>query len=176
MYNIESVESLMRLMVGDHYIIGGQGHELTKQYLDIRRKAKPDYFSNGRYEWLTEEIKRAEKLKRKLYCEDCSGLVMHCNDVLKFWKDNDLTANGIYKRCKIVKPEEVIPGGMLFKLDSKGTATHMAWVGTSGTYEAVGTVYGVVLHKDRLDRVVLDRMDGKYYTKSPWTCAGIPKV
>lgn len=172
-YDVDAIESLMRLTVGDPYIIGAQGHELTKEYLDKRKAAAPAYFTNGRYEWLVEQIKLAQRLNRKLYCEDCSGLLMACNDVLGFWPDKDLTAEGIRKKCRETSRSEVRPGDIAFYV-TNGEATHMAWLGKDGLYEAVGTAYGVVLRADIDDRRTLNRMTAKVDTRPSWTEWGRP--
>lgn len=172
-YDVTKIEALMRLRVGEHYIIGAQGHELTNDYLDRRNAAKPAYFTNGRYEWLVEQIALAAKLSKKLYCEDCSGLLMGCNDVLGFWPDKDLTAEGIRKRCKKITRAEVRPGDIAFRVVD-GEANHMAWVGNAGLYEAVGTVYGVVLRTDIDERKTLNQMTGNVDTRPDWTEWGRP--
>ena len=167
-YDITAIEARVKLMVGDPYIIGGQGHELTKAYLDSRKAAKPAYFTGGRYEWLVEQIKIADSLNRKLYCEDCSGLVMHCNDALGFWPDKDLTAEGVRQKCKLISRAEVQPGDMPFRVVD-GVAEHMAWLGKDGLYEAVGTAFGVAFRADIDDRTTLNRMTGKIETRPAWT-------
>jgi cell wall-associated NlpC family hydrolase len=167
-YDIDAIEARMKLMVGDQYIIGGQGHELTKAYLDSRNSSMPMYFTDGRYEWLAEQIKLADSLGRKLYCEDCSGLIMHCNDALGFWPNSDLTAEGIRQKCKQISRAEVQPGDMAF-IVVNGKAEHVAWLGKEGLYEAVGTAFGVVFRTDIDDRKTLNHMTGKIENRPTWT-------
>lgn len=172
-YDVAAIEKLMRLKIGEHYIIGAQGHELTKDYLDRRKASNPAYFTGGRYEWLVEQINLAAKMGKRLYCEDCSGLLMSCNEVLGFWPNPDLTAEGIRRKCKEINRSEVRPGDIAFRV-SGGEADHMAWVGEAGLYEAVGTVYGVVLRTDIDDRKTVNLMTGKVDTRPAWTEWGRP--
>lgn len=172
-YDIDTVEQYMKLMVGDLYIIGGQGHKATQAYLAARMQDEPAYFTNGRGEWLKGIIESAEELNRTLYAEDCSGLLMKVNEVMKFFPEKDLTANGIMGKCKKIDRSEVKPGDILFRLDSTGRATHMAWVGREGVYEAAGTAYGVVKRTgDIFDRKTLNNMTGEVDTLRAWTDYG----
>lgn len=172
-YDIDAIEAMMELMVGDEYIIGGQGHELTKAYLDERRAAKPGYFDDTRYDWLVKRIALAAQMSRKLYCEDCSGILMHCNDVLHFWTDNDLSVASIYKKCAVIGRADLQPGDILFRAKD-GEIVHMAWVGRKGIYEAAGIAYGVVFRTSADDRATLNRITGKIDTLDDWTDCGRP--
>lgn len=169
----EDMTAWLRMMVGDHYIIGGQGHELTREYLDRRYEAAPAYFSDGRYEWLRGEIDRAEALGRKLYCEDCSGLFFAVNAMIGIIPEKDMTADGLWGKCEEINFFEIRPLDILFQ-EVDGKMEHMAIVGTDGVYEAAGTAYGVQYRSmDKLlDRAVFNRMTGKIDTKRAWTHAG----
>ena len=169
---IKRMEKLLKMAVGDYYIIGGQGHELTKYYIDQQKNINPEYFTNGRYEWLLSEIKDANKLGKKLYCTDCSGLFWWINAALHIVEGSDSTADSLYKRyCMPIAKSEVRPGDILFR-DSNGTKVHMAIVGFDGVYEAAGTAYGVVFRKDTFDRNTLNCMTGKIDTLKDWTHYG----
>ncbi len=173
---IKAMESLLKMTVGDYYIIGAQGHELTKHYLDQRKAAKLDYFTGGRYEWLVSEIERASQLGKTLCCTDCSGLFWWVNAALHIVSGSDSTADGLYRRyCESISKSEVRPGDILFR-DSNGTKVHMAIVGFDGVYEAAGTAYGVVFRKDAFSRDTLNRMTGKTDTLKGWTHYGRLKV
>lgn len=174
-YDIDAVEALMEMMVGDYYVIGAQGHELTLDYLSKRKADKPNYFTGGRYEYLVGEVERANALGRKLYAEDCSGLLMKCNEVLRFFSAADLTADGIYRQCRPIAKDDVQPGDILFR-GSDAAKTHMAWVGRNATYEAAGTAYGVVRRSARFDRATINHVTGKTDTLSDWTHYGRPMV
>ncbi len=173
---IRKMEALLQKAVGDYYIIGGQGHALTKYYLDRRRDAMPDYFSGGRYEWLAGEIEKAGLLGKTLYCADCSGLFWWVNAALHIVSGSDSTADGLYRDfCVPIAKSEARPGDILFR-DSGGKKVHMAIVGYDGVYEAAGTAYGVVFRKDIFSRETLNRMTGKTDTLKGWTHCGRLKV
>jgi len=174
---IRAMESLLKLTVGDYYIFGGQGHELTQEYLDRQNARYPQYFTDGRHEWLTEQIAQAQRLHKKIYCTDCSGLFWWVNESVQLIPGvSDSTADGLYRRyCTPVAMEDVRAGDILFR-ESGGKMVHMAIVGREGTYEAAGTAYGVVCHKDVFARDVPDRMTGKTVFLKPWTHAGRLKV
>lgn len=164
----------LRMMVGWRYIIGAQGHELTREYLDRRYKDHEAYFSHGRYEWVRAEIDRAASLGCKLYAADCSGLLMLVNSMMGFLPVKDATADGIWSRyCTEIGEDDVQPGDILFR-ESGGKMVHMAVVGTDGVYEAAGTTYGVVFRpwSDMYSRRTFNRMTGKFDTLKPWTHYG----
>lgn len=164
----------MRMMVGWRYIIGAQGHEVTREYLDRRYKDHKAYFSDGRYEWVRAEIDRAAALGCKLYAVDCSGLLMLVNSMMGFLPVMDATADGIWTRyCTEVDEDDIQPGDILFR-ESGGKMVHMAVVGTDGVYEAAGTAYGVVFRpwSDMYSRRTFNRMTGKFDTLKPWTHYG----
>ena len=164
----------MRMMVGWRYIIGAQGHEVTREYLDRRYKDHKAYFSDGRYEWVRAEIDRAASLGCKLYAVDCSGLLMLVNSMMGFLPVMDATADGIWTRyCTEVDEDDIQPGDILFR-ESGGKMVHMAVVGTDGVYEAAGTAYGVVFRpwSDMYSRRTFNRMTGKFDTLKPWTHYG----
>lgn len=165
---------ILAMSVGDDYVIGGQGHEMTLAYLEKRIADKPEYFTNGRGDWLKSRIKLAASLGRKLYCTDCSGLLMKANEIMGFIPVADATADTIYNAyCTPIALDEVRPGDILFKR-LNGAMTHMAVVGTDGVYEAAGTAYGVVFRpwQDMLSRRTWNRMTGKFDTLGAWTHAG----
>jgi len=173
---IRAMEKLLKKCVGDYYIIGGQGNVLTKEYLDQRRKADPNYFTGGRYEWLMDEIESADKLEKRLYCADCSGLFWWVNAALKIVSGTDSTADSLYRNyCKPIAKSDVRAGDILFR-DSGGKKVHMAIVGFDGVYEAAGTAYGVVMRKETFDRRTVNRMTNKTDTLKGWTHYGRLKV
>lgn len=173
---IRKMEELLKQCVGDYYIIGGQGHVMTKAYLDKRKEAKPNYFTNGRYEWLVKEIVNANRLGKELYCADCSGLFWWVNESLQIVSGKDSTADSLYRNyCVPIAKSDVRPGDILFR-DSGGKKVHMAIVGFDGVYEAAGTAYGVVLRKETFNRNTLNRMTGKTDTLKAWTHYGRLKV
>lgn len=164
----------LRMMVGWRYIIGAQGHELTREYLDRRYKGHEAYFSDGRYEWVRAEIDRAASLGCKLYAVDCSGLLMLVNQMMGFLPVKDATADGIWSRyCTEIDKDDIQPGDILFR-ESGGKMVHMAVVGTDGVYEAAGTAYGVVFRPwaDMFSRRTYNRMTGNFDTLKPWTHYG----
>lgn len=172
---VEDMTDLMKMMVGRKYIIGAQGHALTQSYLDKRYKASPDYFTNGRYQWLCGEVAKADKLGIQEYCADCSGLFWMVANALNIIPGvTDSTADGLWRRyCTGIGKDDVRPGDILFR-ESGGRMTHMAVVGTDGVYEAAGTAYGVVFRPwaDMFSRRTYNRMTGKFDTLKPWTHYG----
>ena len=171
---IDAAEPLLKIMVGDEYIIGAQGDELTKAYLDRRKAADPNYFTGGRYEWMVKRIEDAAKLGRVLRCEDCSGLFWIIDEALDIIPNRtDSTADTLYKSyCTPISKSEVRAGDILFRADSKGKMVHMAIVGREATYEAAGTAYGVVARAETFDRSTLNRVTGKVETLKGWTNYG----
>lgn len=168
----------LRMCVGDHYIYGAQGHELTKDYLSKRYNAHPEHLDGGRYEWVRAEIDRAAALGKKLYCEDCSGLFFKVNEMMRVIPESDMSANGLWTSyCTSISLNDVQPLDILFR-QSSGKMTHMAVLGTDGVYEAAGAAYGVVFRPwaDRLSRKTYNRMTGQYDTKTAWTHAGRLKI
>lgn len=172
---VEDMTDLMKMMVGRKYIIGAQGHALTQSYLDKRYKASPDYFTNGRYQWLCGEVAKADKLGIQEYCADCSGLFWMTANALNLIPNvTDSTADGLFKSyCTQIGKDDVRPGDILFR-ESGGRMVHMAIVGTDGVYEAAGTAYGVVFRPwaDMFSRRTYNRMTGKFDTLKPWTHYG----
>ena len=170
----EDMTTWMRMMVGWRYIIGAQGHELTRDYLERQYASHKAYFTDGRYEWVRAEIDRAASLGCKLYAVDCSGLLMLVNSMMGFLPVKDATADGIWSRyCTEVDEDDIQPGDILFR-ESGGKMVHMAVVGTDGVYEAAGTAYGVVFRpwSDMYSRRTFNRMTGKFDTLKPWTHYG----
>lgn len=170
----EDMTTWMRMMVGWRYIIGAQGHELTRDYLERQYASHKAYFTDGRYEWVRAEIDRAASLGCKLYAVDCSGLLMLVNSMMGFLPVKDATADGIWSRyCTEISEDEVQPGDLLFR-ESGDKMTHMAVVGTDGVYEAAGTAYGVVFRpwSDMYSRRTFNRMSGRFDTLRPWTHYG----
>lgn len=174
---IDAMEKLLKMIVNDYYVFGGQGHELTKSYLDERVERNPEYFTDGRYEWLVEQIDLAKKLGKKIYCADCSGLFWWANETVQLIPGvKDATADTLYKRyCNPIDFDEVRPGDILFR-QSGSRMVHMAIVGRDGVYEAAGTAYGVVFRKEVFARDTIDRMTGKTVMLQNWTHAGRLKV
>ena len=168
----------LRIMVGWHYIIGAQGHQLTNSYLSERYKGHESYFTNGRLEWLRGEISRAESMGVNLYCADCSGLFFKVNEMMGILPIKDATANGLWAGyCIEIGKDDVRAGDILFRR-SGGRMVHMAIVGEDGVCEAAGTAYGVVFRPwyDMYSRRTYNRMTGKFDTLKPWTHYGRLKV
>ena len=178
----------LRMMVGDEYIIGAQGHEVTADYVNARAKDRPGYFTGGRKNWMLAEVSRANSLGRHIYAEDCSGLFMKLNEMIGLIDINgdgvvnrkdDTTANGMFKNfCKQITANEVRPLDIFFRVDATGKAVHMAVLGSDGLYEAAGTAYGVVFRPfpDIWSRKTYNRMTGKIDNLKKWTHYGRLKI
>ncbi len=169
---IAEMESIIIPLVGMPYVIGGQGHPFTESYVKSRAKAKPSYYTGGRLEWQLKEARAAAARGEKLICLDCSGLVWYPENRMNLVKADDTTAHRLYTdHCTPITKAEVRPGDLLFRADG-ATKVHVAFVGHKGTYESVGTAYGVQFDPDVFGRKRLNKMTGKIDTKDPWTHYG----
>lgn len=140
------------------YLWGGQHTKLTPQnYTDVidRREEK-------KANRVTVKAYCAKKFKdgaTVLYAYDCSGLGMYYLENVKKIYPYDLSANGMMGQCKLTNA--VKNGYWVFKTNKQGKATHIGYmVSDTEVIHAKGRAYGVC--KER-------------YTKSAWSCIGIPK-
>jgi hypothetical protein len=164
---IVSLETSLKTLVGKPYVIGGQGHAYTKEYILSRARKNPDYFTNGRLSWMLGRANPNEQ------AYDCSGLFMQWAQGRYF--KTDLNAHGVFRNCVEIKRDEVQAGDILFR--SNGTRmVHMAIVGYDGMYEAAGGCYGVVFRKSIFDRATPNLMTGKVDNLKAWTHYGRPKI
>ncbi|MEL7608130.1 MAG: peptidoglycan-binding protein [Bacillota bacterium] len=168
---IRDLEAHLKSCVGKPYIIGGQGHAYSRSYIQARAKAKPEYFTNKRLEWVLEHADPA------IECYDCSGLFMAWAQTHMGIYKSDMSADSIMGACKSISKADVRPGDILFRVVN-GEAVHMAIVGYDGVYEAVGTVYGVVFRPtdEQFGRQTLNLKEGKIETRPAWTHYGRPKI
>lgn len=163
---VAALEASVKKLVGKPYVIGGQGHAYTKDYILSRAKKNPDYFTNGRLDWMLGRANPNEQ------AYDCSGLFMQWAQGRHY--KTDLSAAGIFRNCKEVKRADVQPGDILFRSD--GTKmVHMAIVGYDGVYEAAGGCYGVVFRSSTFDRATPNLMTGQVDNLKAWTHYGRPK-
>jgi len=169
--------------IGGQYIYGAQGTKITTDYVDQQQRRHPEYFTNGRYEYLIGIARRCEAINEWAfpadYAWDCSGLWWYsANKAGIFGRDIDTTANTFYNSyCTSISKDSLRAGDAVFYRSSSGRITHMGVVGQNGAvHEAMSGYTGVVSHSSVDDRTA-DRVVGSgTYTRKPWNTFGRPKV
>jgi LysM repeat protein len=126
------------------YIIGANlyGTDLkpfhpTEAYVRKRMTASPSHFTNGRGDWIIQQIRK----NPDLFASDCSGELVgqmrRCKVVSNTF---DATADGLYNRSKHVLKADIIPG------DWVGKPGHIGlYVGGRWSVECIGGEYGCQL-------------------------------
>lgn len=112
----------IRSKVGCAYLWGGQGESLFSL---LRKLAK----QNGQSDAKTEQTIAYMKSKgiKDMEVFDCSGLsVTYLLSVGAI--SYDMTADGIYDKCKKIKKEESREGDMVFLLNASENATHIGYL------------------------------------------------
>ncbi len=174
----EQMLDLIEEAVGDLYVWGAQGQEVTDSFIDKRAAAKPKQVTPDRAarfkKYATEHPIKPNGLP--LCCEDCSGLFWQAENKVGLFAAQDSTAKGLYgSYCIPVLKEELQPLDLVF---SGSPISHVGIVGRGGKiYEAAGSEIGVVV-SDSVDERVLKSIYGKEYgcretyKKSAWTQFG----
>ena len=137
---ISNVES--EVLAKSIYAWGGQG-ELTKTTANIKTLESMETSKNN--------VKRILNHLAKIYpipdnsrMFDCSGLITFHLIKLKLLK-YDTTADGLYKKCKSIKKNELLPGDLVFKVNANNKAVHVAmYDGNNYIIEAYGRDEGVI--------------------------------
>lgn len=120
----------------------------TPAYIDVRAKYHPEYFTNGRKEFMKKQYSLALEMKRRIGCADCSGLIVGFLRKYKITKANfDTTANRFfYTYCKPIKKSDLQPADLVFKKNASGFIPHMGmYIGAGYVIEAAGGAYGIQL-------------------------------
>jgi cell wall-associated NlpC family hydrolase len=170
--------------VGGQYIFAGQGNQVTHQFIDTMYRKYPDYFSDGRLEYLLAIADEAAANGHDYpedYAWDCSGLWWYAaSDVLNLYgTPTDRTAQDTYDDyCTPITKDELRPGDLVFVEGKGGKITHMGIVGRRGyIYEAVSGFCGVVLKRTIDKRVYHNIVSvGKVYVGADWNKFGRPNI
>lgn len=181
--DIKKTISIVKSCVGGQYIYGAQGTKITESYVNKQFKKYPEYFTNGRYEYILDIGKKCDASGvwdfPADYAWDCSGLWWYsANRAGIYDKKIDTTANTFYNSfCNPIMKNEIAAGDGVFYRNNSGKITHMAVVGENGeVHEAMSGYVGVVTGTSLNDRTA-DRIVGSgTYTKSPWNAFGRPKI
>ncbi len=180
---ITNMLNIAKTCVGGKYILGGQGTKITESYVRKRNSAHPEYFTNGRFEYLLSIGKRCDASGSWKfpddYAWDCSGLWWYCaNKAGIYGKQLDSTANTFYHSyCKPIEKSELRPGDAVFLQNSSGRVTHMAFVGEGGVvYEAMSGYTGVVKDDSVNDRTAPKIVGSGNLKRSAWNRFGRPKI
>jgi cell wall-associated NlpC family hydrolase len=170
--------------VGGQYVFAGQGNQITRQFIDTMYKKYPDYFSDGRLEYLQAIADDAAANGYDYpadYAWDCSGLWWYAaSDVLNLYgTPTDRTAQDTYDDyCTPITKDELRPGDLVFVEGVDGKIAHMAVVGRHGyIYEAPSGFCGVVLKRTVDKRVYYNIVNtGEIYVGTNWNKFGRPKI
>lgn len=126
--------------VGSAYLWGGQGegvHDILAKYADTKDQSK------------SNTVKMLGFLEGKKGIQDiqffdCSGLGVSYlleQGAISY----DMTADGIYKKCKKISKKEIQPSDMAFLLNSSGKATHIGYIVEGNTViHALNQSVGVI--------------------------------
>ncbi len=180
---IKSVLDVAKTCVGGKYMLGGQGTRITEAYVRARQKAKPSYYTNGRFEFLLALGEKCDAANTWHFPEDfawdCSGLWWYsANKAGVYGKSLDSTAHTFYHTyCTPITKAELKAGDAVFYENSSGKITHMAVVGEGGVvYEAMSGYTGVVKGDSVDDRTAPKIVGSGNLTRSAWNKFGRPKI
>jgi cell wall-associated NlpC family hydrolase len=169
--------------VGGQYIIGGQGKKITSEFIDKMYEKYPNYFSDGRLEYIKKIADGAKKNGwsfPKDYSWDCSGLWWYAaSDVLNLYGETtDRTAQDTYDNyCTPITKDELRPGDLAFIEGIDGKIAHMGIMGRHGyIYEAASGFCGVVLKRTIDKRVYYNIVNGGSHWGTNWNKFGRPKI
>lgn len=127
------------------YVWSGQGELLYETPLETLSKMETSKTNFRRVcDLVNRSIQRGIDLSlARLF--DCSGLGTYKLLQMKVIS-SDMTADGLYRKCKKKSIKDIKKGDMVFKLNSNGRATHIGYVVDNdfGIVEAYGRDKGVV--------------------------------
>lgn len=143
------------------YVYGGNGENLSamtdkrrQEYMNRRETITKDS-NTGKIKYTKEQnIERCERLfeKRKkagvdpILAFDCSGLQYWAGKQVGIFK-SDISANGIYGKCKKIEKKDIKRGDFCFMYNGK-KATHVGmYIGNDIIVECQGRDVGVVTNK-----------------------------
>ena len=179
---VQKVLAFLDTCVGGQYVFGGQGDLVTQTYIENIYDHYPEYFSDGRFEYLmgiAEECAQEGCDYPEDYVWDCSGLWWYCCNALMLYHEwTDRTANDTYTQfCTPIEKDELRPGDLVFVENSEGHITHMGIVGEKGyIYEAVSGFVGVVKKRTVDKRIYNDIVRGGVLVFKNWNVFGRPKI
>lgn len=130
---------------GNAYLWGGQGESLYDLARELAKK-------NGQADEKTEKmLAQMEKQGvRNIEFFDCSGLGVSFL-LEKGAISCDMTANGLYQKCKKIEKEDSRAGDMVFLVNSSGKATHIGYlVNRTTVVHAFNQSKGVI--KENVDK------------------------
>ncbi len=181
--NVAKLLEVLDGCVGGQYIFAGQGNQITRRFINTMYDKYPDYFSDGRLDYLQAIADSAEQNGWDYpedYSWDCSGLWWYAaSDVLNLYgEQTDRTADDTYNNyCTPIDKDELRPGDIVFLEGLDGRIVHMGIVGRHGfIYEAVSGFCGVVYKRTVDKRVYYNIVNGGVYTGSNWNKFGRPKI
>lgn len=140
----------------------------TVNYINQRAKAKPDFFTDGRKEFMISQLKKNGNLS----ATDCSGMIVGCMRKLglvakTFDNTADTLASKTYSTA--ISASALKPGDWVHKSGHIGV-----YLGAGLVVEAAGGAYGVqVTHLS--DRRCRNIMNGKLDSMAPWKNYRRPK-
>lgn len=130
--------------------------------IDRASKIYPQYFNNGRKEWMKEQVKKNPKLP----ASDCSGMEVGWGRKYRLVSNTfDTTANNLCsdKYSKAVSKNELKPGDFVGKSGHIGT-----YVGGGYVVEFAGGAYGAQITTVN-ERICYDFLKKKNVKLSNWT-------
>lgn len=112
----------VRSKIGTAYLWGGQGESLFGL---VKKLAKQNRQTDAKTEQMISFMK--SKGVKDMEFFDCSGLgVSYLLSVGAI--SGDMTADGIYRKCKKIVKNDVQEGDMAFLLNASGKATHIGYL------------------------------------------------
>jgi len=180
--DVAALLDLLDTCVGGQYIIGGQGTEITYDFIDTMYRKYPDYFDNGRLEYfelIAEKTEDAGAAFPEDYSWDCSGLWWYAvNELALYDEYTDRTAHDTYyDYCTPINKDELVPGDIVFYMADDGHVSHMGIVGRHGyIYEAASGFVGVVCKRTIDKRIYNNIVSGGVIVSENWNAFGRPNI
>ena len=147
--NLEEFLNYLQTQVDNHsiYVWGGQGEGckvISEEW--IKRRENSSVNAERAIAFWRKQCDAGYRNKLKAF--DCSGLGV-CFLLEKGFIRSDTTADGLMRMCKLIPKSELRVGDFVFKLNSKGKATHIGYVADNdlNVIEAKGRDYGVIKSK-----------------------------
>ena len=128
------------------YVIGGQGQRgkaVTEKWIRSRESESKTNADRAVAFWA---LQVAAGYGEVLGAFDCSGLGMYWLQNLKGVYKNDMTANGMMGKCRMLEKNELRRGDWTFTVNDAGRAVHIGYIVDDGlnVIEARGRDYGVI--------------------------------
>lgn len=181
---VNDILEFMEECVGGNYLFGGQGHIVTRAFVNEVNDMYPNYMNGGRLEYFFEIADSVDEDNPRMlpeypydYAWDCSGLWWDCCNSLNLFDEyTDRTANQTYDDfCTPITKEELQPGDLVFYRNVEGKISHMGIMGTNGyIYEAASGFVGVVKQHTLDMRIYKDVVRGGFIISPTWNEYGRP--